>query len=396
VLNLYLILIGYLPLSARTAIIEASSMYSTILLVSFGLTWAQQLSDFQIYMGYPGLSSSCEQALNTSVSCPAFLSSVSVRGGTLDTDEVTALCSDTCYSSLGSARDTIKGACIVSTDVIVYNDQAYSATFIVDNFIYTYSLSCRKDSKTGQFCDPQILAWSNQTQLTSAQSCSDCWLGVQAMELGSPLGYNDDLASNFASLTSSCSASGYAFTSFTAYALNSTAIDVPSSATATSPQTCTNSYIVQVIDNCNSIAKAHNVSTFNLLYDNSLDLYCKNFAAAVGTSLCIPLQCDTYTWQALNSCSSVVSRFTGMTIPQFLAWNPNFNSLCQNTLNFVGNEVCVGYVPSLCIKGQNHTDQTPTQAPRWLYRFQNKQYCHPNDCGDGCGASTYQCYGWVK
>ena len=92
---------------------------------------------------------------------------------------------------------------------------------------------------------------------------------------------------------------------------------------------------------CNSVAKALNVSTYNLLYENNLDLYCQNFDAAVGTTLCIPAQCDTYTWQALDSCDSVVSNFTGMTVPQFLSWNPNFNSLCQNSLNYVGYEVCV-------------------------------------------------------
>ncbi|KAI7261490.1 hypothetical protein KC343_g2679 [Hortaea werneckii] len=32
---------------------------------------------------------------------------------------------------------------------------------------------------------------------------------------------------------------------------------------------------------------------------------------------------------------------TDVTIPQFLAWNPNFNSLCQNSLSFVGYKVCL-------------------------------------------------------
>jgi hypothetical protein len=164
---------------------------------------------------------------------------------------------------------------------------------------------------------------------------------VQAIQLGNPLGYDTDLASNLALLTSSCSANGYGFTSPTAYALNATATTVPATVTATHPPTCTCSYTVQATDDCNSVAKALNVSTYNLLYENNLDLYCQNFAAAVGTTLCIPAQCDTYTWQALDSCDSVVSNFTGMTVPQFLAWNPNFNSLCQNSLNYVGYEVCV-------------------------------------------------------
>lgn len=83
------------------------------------------------------------------------------------------------------------------------------------------------------------------------------------------------------------------------------------------------------------------VSTFNLLHENSLDIYCYNFATMEGPTLCTPQKCDIYTWQALDSCESVVSNITGMTIPQFLAWNPNFNSLCQNSLSFVGYQVCL-------------------------------------------------------
>ena len=161
------------------------------------------------------------------------------------------------------------------------------------------------------------------------------------MQLSNPLGYDIGLASNFAALTSSCSATGYAFTSPTAYGFNSTATTVPALATATPPTTCTGSYIVQATDSCNSVAQALNVSTFNLLYDNNIDIYCQNFAAAVNSSLCIPPACLLYTWQALDTCASIVSSYPGMTIPQFLAWNPNFNDLCQNTAGFQGYQVCV-------------------------------------------------------
>lgn len=196
-------------------------------------------------------------------------------------------------------------------------------------------------SKNGDFCDPQILAWSNQTYLTSAQTCSDCWLGGQAFQLSNPLGYDAELANNLAVLTSSCSANSYSVTSPTAYALNSTATTLPASATATPPATCTDYYTVQDGDDCNSVAKALKVSTYNLLYQNNFDLYCQNFDAAVGAKFCIPAQCEIYTWQAMDSCNSVVGNLTGVTIPQFISWNPNFNSLCQNNLNYVGYEVCV-------------------------------------------------------
>ena len=197
-------------------------------------------------------------------------------------------------------------------------------------------------STTGQFCDPQLLAWSNQSYLTTNQSCSDCWLGVLTLQLGNPLGYDDNLASNFVSLASSCNATAYGFTSPTAYALNSTSTTVPSTVTAVPPPACTGSYTVGDADDCISVSKTLNVSTYNLLYYNNIDIYCQNFAAAVGENLCIPPQCEIYTWQALDTCDSVVSGFTGMTVPQFLAWNPNLNSLCQNAPAFTGYQVCIG------------------------------------------------------
>jgi hypothetical protein len=54
-------------------------MYAAVLALLFGSTWAQQPSGAQMYMGYLGLSESCEEALNTSVSCPIFLSPLSVK-----------------------------------------------------------------------------------------------------------------------------------------------------------------------------------------------------------------------------------------------------------------------------------------------------------------------------
>ncbi|OJJ66409.1 hypothetical protein ASPBRDRAFT_666024 [Aspergillus brasiliensis CBS 101740] len=188
------------------------------------LSWGQQLSGAASFMDYPGLSTACRGALETNVTCPPFLRPISASGKVLDTDQITELCVDSCYSSLEAARNTIKGACTAATDIIVYDNIAYP---------------------------------------------------------------------------------------------------------------------VQSTDDCNSVALSLNVSTYNLLYANGIDLYCQNFAAAVNSTLCIPPQCDTYIWQASDTCDSVAGSITGVTVPQFLSWNPNFNSLCQNSPNYVGYVVCV-------------------------------------------------------
>ncbi|KAL4958979.1 uncharacterized protein BDV14DRAFT_194147 [Aspergillus stella-maris] len=323
----------------------------------------QQLSDAPSYIDYPGLSNACLTALNTTVTCPPFLSPVSASGEILDFDLVTELCVNACLTSLKDARDTIQDACTADTDVIVHNNIAYPATFIVDNYLNTYNVSCRKDSSTGAFCDPQILAWSSQSFLNSSQACSDCWLGGQAVRLSNPLGYDANLASQFASLTSSCNATGmYSTTSPTSYAINATATTT-SAPTATTPATsCTGSYTVQEGDECNSVALELGVSTYDLLYTNDLDIYCQNFASAVNSTLCVPPGCDTHVWQGSDSCESVVNTLHGVTVPEFLSWNPNFNSLCQNSVNFLNYVVCVsppgGYLNSSTTDTANSTGYT--------------------------------------
>lgn len=78
-------------------------------------------------------------------------------------DQLSALCDDPCYSSLEDARKKIHQACTSSNDQIVNDNVAYpgrhprtsgsvevakpiAATYLVDNFIYTYNMSCRRDA----------------------------------------------------------------------------------------------------------------------------------------------------------------------------------------------------------------------------------------------------------
>ncbi|KAK7962858.1 uncharacterized protein PG986_003683 [Apiospora aurea] len=184
----------------------------------------------------------------------------------------------------------------------------------MDQYLFTSKVSCFHDSATGEYCDPQFLAWSNASVLTRNQSCSSCWLGVQAFELGNPFGYDEGMASDFTELTSSCSASGYTYSVPPAYGTNAT-VTSPDTPRFTKPPTCTGSYTPRPSDDCNSVAKAMGVSTYSMLHANGLDIYCQNFDAAIktSTSLCTPPT----------------------------SWNPNFDSICRNAINFVRFQVCV-------------------------------------------------------
>lgn len=176
--------------------------------------------------------------------------------------------------------------------------------------------------------------------------------------MSSPLGYDEGLASKFASLTSSCTATGYDFTTPTVFPAPSKAgsgsSSTPTEAGTTAPPSsiCREFYPVKAADDCNAVAKVHSVSTYDLLRVNNLDLYCYNFENAVGKQLCIPPTCETYSWQAQDSCENIVKQFPDISITQFLSWNPMFNRLCQNSLNFVGYEVCVRSVNHVLLPGK--------------------------------------------
>ncbi|KAH6701376.1 hypothetical protein BKA61DRAFT_204913 [Leptodontidium sp. MPI-SDFR-AT-0119] len=71
---------------------------------------------------------------------------------------------------------------------------------------------------------------------TQEQSCSDCALGIQQMELGSIFGFLSEESANFASATASCGATGYAYIVPTPLALDSTStVTAPPSTKSCTP-----------------------------------------------------------------------------------------------------------------------------------------------------------------
>ncbi|GJC87795.1 hypothetical protein ColLi_10633 [Colletotrichum liriopes] len=160
------------------------------------------------------LSGLCFEALNTTVECSDRLakhvawdaSSV----GLLDQDGLADVCEDTCRQSLVDLRTRILGSCDSNTDTIQYNYLSFPATYIVDRYLYFYDVSCYKDSSSGNFCDTVVAGWRNETGGSEAHFCDDCWLGPMSVQLKSPIGFNEDRAEEFASLTRSCSVDTYA------------------------------------------------------------------------------------------------------------------------------------------------------------------------------------------
>ena len=183
-------------------------------------------------------------------------------------------------------------------------------------------------SATNDYCDNVFASWRadpgfapNQT----SQDCSDCNLGVQQIQLNSPFGYDTDFASDFASLTSSCSKVGYSVTSPAAYGTTATGTTgVSGTITPTSsPQStsaCASTYAVQQGDLCNDIAKSNGISTFSLLHANGLGTTCDNFPTN-GTTLCIPKsKCTTHQVAYNDTCDSIIGSYDDLSSTKLLTW----------------------------------------------------------------------------
>lgn len=226
---------------------------------------------------------------------------------------------------------------------------------IIDRFLYTYNLSCRKDSSvsqpkskrkkantnkrdTNEYCDEVFVSWLNGSQLTAAQNCSDCMLGVMQIQLGSQFGYDEEFEDDFKSLTSSCSATSCTIEPPSTYARASST--AASSNSATPVSTCSDPYTVQANDTCDSIATAQNVSTEALINAGGLSSSCSNLHAI--DTICLPLSCTLYQVQDDDTCDSILADHPAITGAQLLAWNPNINQICGNLVSFISTYICVG------------------------------------------------------
>lgn len=298
------------------------TLLSTLLFLPWTVTTlfmgvhAQQFADGTMdYSSFENLSPLCQDAVNTTVFCHSLLSDLASPNPTimfLQTDELSAICTTDCRSSLTSLRSQILLDCSEPTDVMIDGNIAYPPTYFVDRFLYAYDNSCFKDPATNQYCD-LILGDSNSS---TSLDCSSCKLGLFASQLSSPFEYAEALVDEFNSLTSSCGASGYSFTTPAPYGSTITitrTIELPTETSSgptssippdPTPPPCNRSYTVQPGDTCISISRENQVSTYGLIHLNNLDVYC----SVLPSQLCLPEACDTYLWEGFESCSNVVEQ----------------------------------------------------------------------------------------
>lgn len=133
---------------------------------------------------------------------------------------------------------------------------------------------------------------------------------AESIQLGSPLGYDDGLASQFSALTANCSASGYGYTKPTPKSLNgaSTAVIATTTAPSGTISGCESFYTIADQLTGDSVAVANNVSTFALLFSNGLS-QCSEFPA-VGTFICLPEQCASHQVIPADTCPGIAEAFS--------------------------------------------------------------------------------------
>ncbi|CAI7601413.1 unnamed protein product [Penicillium discolor] len=355
-------------------------------------------------LGLPGalsqafLASDNEEA--ASIEFPDSLSAacvVAMNGYFPSEQDLNNLCTSNCLSSLQDLRSQQIQGC-TAEDIITTGGQEFPPTLTLDQLIFTYNYTCIKD-ESSKFCAPQIENWLNSsTGMTAAQNCSTCFLGTLQTELGSYFGYDDELAEEFSSLTSSCSKTNYPVTSPPVYtvvhsatasvSIASTVSSVSSSATPTVD--CAEDYTIQPGDTCYSISTKFNSSTHGLLYRNNLPAYCIGFPSP-GTSLCIPETCDIYTVQGDDTCYSImVAHEYAFTVTQLISWNPNLNRECSNINQLVGSQICLSFEEGAAPAISSSTAITTAPVPTDLANGTNTRCAkyHQVATNETCSAMT--------
>ncbi|KAI7768801.1 hypothetical protein LZL87_000348 [Fusarium oxysporum] len=190
----------------------------------FPITSGQQLG-FRYPYETMAFSDSCLRTLNTNVTdCSPGLFYHSPNPDlifeTLVEEELAEICHETCYNSLLELRSKIVAACNTEMDDVayLYKDKIYPPTYMVDSLLLSFNVYCYRDRVTGKLCDLQLAEWRIHRESDKPLECEDCLLAPLRIELEAGISYNDEDASEFEEITSSCNATGYDYTKPAPYA----------------------------------------------------------------------------------------------------------------------------------------------------------------------------------
>ncbi|PYI11039.1 hypothetical protein BO78DRAFT_466691 [Aspergillus sclerotiicarbonarius CBS 121057] len=285
----------------------------------------------------PSLSPGCAAALTAKLSCAFIETGNSMYQLTTDLteDHLDQMCTDECKASIASYREAVEVACADDeyddrggSTSIKGSSGVYRPIVLPDYYFTNYNQRCLKDSDGG-YCLFHLQSTDTQDE------CDTCGLRMFQAEISNSYFYNDDLAEQYSSLTSSCGVSTLDLPTPTPAVVTSSSIS-----TATPTSCADRSAVIQPGDTCDTFAAANNVSTWRMLIENGLQGGCVDFPTS-GT-LCVTGQCQTHLVTASDSCMSLARKY-GITITQFITWSSVLNSQCSNFDVLIGHYVCVSY-----------------------------------------------------
>ncbi|KAM3506120.1 hypothetical protein MY10362_002564 [Beauveria mimosiformis] len=190
-------------------------------------------------------------------------------------------------------------------------------------------MSCRKDASSGQFCD--ALYQKHREQPSQDLVCSDCQIGTWKDQLESPVGYDPKDAEEFAALTASCKAGGYAFKTPSYSVIQ----PVPTSQPV---WTCERPYTVADGDTCSSVAQKRSVTEYGISDLNGLSIDCDPLP--VGKTICIPPTCKVHKIGAADNINELAAKYQ-VTVGQLVAWNPIIRLDGSNLRTLFDRLICI-------------------------------------------------------
>lgn len=332
---------------------------------------SQQFNGSQFFIDFTGISEPCVLAINTTLSaCPPSLLDSADNNFRLPADKLARLCQNECLNSLNVVRDKIISSCNSTSDLLTWQARKWPGGLAFNEYIAEWltrlshndsrpfhlrlsaqmqegyvSLSVvvtifdmlNLNSETGQFCDVIFTSWL-ETPVTDEMLCSDCTLGIRQIWLNSSLGYEEDMATEFASATASCSKTGY---TYTVPSTSSVIATVPTNVRrSNADSTCYNQYETTDEDSCETISVMHNVSTFAITRTGISDAFCSRLPP--GQKLCLPPPCRVYKVASGDTCNSIVAAHPWISLARLAQWNPNIDPACRYLELMAGSYICVG------------------------------------------------------
>lgn len=287
-------------------------------------------------------SEACINAMTSNVSCYAGLSQAVTQTTGWSASALSQICTSGCSSALSSYVSSVDAACGADSQYNI-SGTLQSASDQGKEMQWRYDTTCLTDPTSGTYCNTlfQDAAANHQTSI----KCSTCYLKYISSIVNSQWGQNILLSpSALERQVSSCSTSGYSVTYTPTSTVSSTASAsatvVASRCNVTDPDATV--YIVESGDTCVSISVGQNVSTSALINLNSLDMSCTHLAA--GVNICLPEVCEIYRVKESDTVKSIVAGLSSeVSVPQFVAWNANLNSLrsTENLTSIAGKYICV-------------------------------------------------------